>query len=99
MMVESASSNTLIQSMVPDALRGRVMAVYAMMFMGMGPLGALLAGAMADRIGAPMTVAGGGIIALVCGSIFALRLPALRPEARELIIAQQARGGEPVESS
>lgn len=99
MMVESASSNTLIQSMVPDSLRGRVMAVYSMMFMGMGPLGALLAGVMADRIGAPMTVAGGGAIALVCGSIFATRLPVLRPQARELIIAQQVRGGEPVESS
>jgi MFS family permease len=95
-MVESASSNTLIQSMVPDALRGRVMAVYAMMFMGMGPIGALLAGAMAERIGAPHTVAASGVIALICGSIFALRLPRLRPEARELIIAQS--GTEPVSS-
>jgi MFS family permease len=43
MMVQMASSNTLIQSMVPDGLRGRVMAVYSMMFMGMAPLGALLA--------------------------------------------------------
>jgi MFS family permease len=94
--VESASSNTLIQSMVPDALRGRVMAVYAMMFMGMGPIGALLAGAMAERIGAPHTVAASGVIALICGSIFALRLPRLRPEARELIIAQS--GTEPVSS-
>ena len=44
MMLQMASSNTLIQSMVPDALRGRVMAVYSMMFMGMAPFGALLAG-------------------------------------------------------
>jgi hypothetical protein len=42
MMVEMAASNTLIQSMVPDRLRGRVMAVYSMMFMGMAPLGALM---------------------------------------------------------
>ena len=45
MIVQMASSNTLIQAMVPDNLRGRVMAVYSMMFMGMAPFGALLAGA------------------------------------------------------
>ena len=55
-----ASSNTLIQAMVPDALRGRVMAVYSMMFMGMAPFGALFAGWLAERIGAPRTVALGG---------------------------------------
>ncbi|MBV8265090.1 MAG: MFS transporter, partial [Planctomycetaceae bacterium] len=56
MMVEMAASNTLIQAMVPDRLRGRVMAVYSMMFMGMAPFGALLAGALAQRVGAPWTV-------------------------------------------
>jgi MFS family permease len=61
MMLETSSSNTLIQAMVPDHLRGRVMAVYSMMFMGMAPFGALLGGALADRIGAPLTVAMGGI--------------------------------------
>ena len=45
MMTQMASSNTLIQAMVPDRLRGRTMAVYSMMFMGMAPIGALLAGA------------------------------------------------------
>ena len=54
MMLQMASSNTLIQAMVPDALRGRVMAIYSMMFMGMAPFGALLAGAMAERVGAPV---------------------------------------------
>src|SRR6185437_11854811 len=49
MMVEMASSNTLLQMMVPDELRGRVMAVYSMMFMGMAPIGALLAGSFAGR--------------------------------------------------
>jgi MFS family permease len=42
--------------MVPDHLRGRVMALYSMMFMGMAPLGALLGGSLADRLGAPITV-------------------------------------------
>lgn len=96
MMVQMASSNTLIQSMVPDELRGRVMSVYTMMFMGMGPFGALLSGSI-DRIGAPLTVAGGGAITVLAAIGFALRLPSLRPVARELIIAQQAGGGEPPE--
>src|SRR5207245_360320 len=60
MMVQMAASNTLIQAMVPDRLRGRVMALYSMMFMGMAPFGALLAGALAHTLGAPATVAAGG---------------------------------------
>jgi len=95
MMVEMASSNTLIQAMVPDALRGRVMAVYSMMFMGMAPFGALWAGAVAERIGAPHTVAIGGFVCLGAAGIFAMRLPALRDEARQLIVAQELAGGDP----
>ena len=49
MMVQMAASNTLLQAMVPDALRGRVMALYSMMFMGMAPFGALFAGWVAER--------------------------------------------------
>jgi len=97
MMTQMGASNTLIQSMTPDELRGRVMSVYSMMFMGMAPIGSLLAGVAADRIGAPLTVALGGAIA-IAGSIgFALRLPALRPEAQRLILAQQMVGGAPAE--
>jgi MFS family permease len=95
MMVQMASSNTLIQAMVPDALRGRVMAVYSMMFMGMAPFGALWAGWVAERIGAPRTDAIGGLVCVCAASIFALRLPALRGEARQLIIAQELAGGDP----
>jgi MFS family permease len=97
MMVQMASSNTLIQSMVPDELRGRVMAVYSMMFMGMAPVGALLAGTLADRLGAPLTVAVGGAACVVGAAFFWVRLPTLRGEARQLIIAQQMSGGSPPE--
>ena len=97
MMVQMASSNTLIQSMVPDELRGRVMALYTMMFMGMGPFGALLAGSIAERIGAPLTVAAGGALTVLAAIVFAIRLPLLRGPARELILAQQAAVGEPQE--
>ena len=82
MMLEMASSNTLIQAMVPDALRGRVMAVYSMMFMGMAPLGSLLAGLLAGRIGAPATIAGGGAVCIAGGAVFGSRIPSLRAEAR-----------------
>jgi MFS family permease len=95
MMVQMASSNTLIQAMVPDALRGRVMAVYSMMFMGMAPFGSLFAGALAARIGAPKTIAIGGLVCVGAAAIFAQRVPALRVEARQLIVAQGLAGGDP----
>ncbi len=95
MMVQMASSNTLIQAMVPDRLRGRTMAVYSMMFMGMAPLGSLLAGALGKSIGAPLTVALGGCGAVIGGIVFARQLPKLRVEARQLILAQALAGGEP----
>jgi len=97
LMLQMACSNTLIQSMVPDALRGRVMAVYSMMFMGMAPFGALLGGALADRLGAPITVSTGAVASIVGAIVFARQLPAFRGEARQLIIAQAVAGGEPSE--
>ena len=95
MMVEMASSNTLLQVMVPDELRGRVMAVYSMMFMGMAPIGALLAGSLAARWGAPQTVALGGAVCAVGAIIFRWRLPKLRSQARQLIISLESVGGHP----
>jgi MFS family permease len=90
MMIHMASTNTLVQAMVPDELRGRVMSVYSMMFMGMSPLGALLAGWMAARYGAPLTVALGGIACLCLGSIpFAFRARSIRTQARQLVLDQQ----------
>ena len=97
MMLQMACSNTLIQTMVPDQLRGRVMSVYSMMFMGMAPFGAFFGGALAHRIGAPITVAIGGV-ACVLGAIwFGRALPDLRIEARRLIVAQGLAGGEPAQ--
>jgi MFS family permease len=96
-MLQMASSNTLIQVMVPDTLRGRVMAVYSMMFMGMAPLGALLGGALSDRLGAPLTVAIGGLASVAGAWWFGMQLPKIRVEARQLIMAQAMAGGEPAE--
>jgi MFS family permease len=89
MMTQMAASNTLIQSMIPNELRGRVMAVYSMMFMGMAPIGALLAGSLAGWLGTTTTVAAGGAFCLLGGLIFLQRLPHLRGEARQLLLAQQ----------
>jgi MFS family permease len=94
-MVQMASSNTLIQSMVPDRLRGRIMSIYSMMFMGMMPVGALLAGSLAGRITAPWTIAIGGIGAVIGAIVFGRNLPKIRVEARQLIMAQGIAGGEP----
>ncbi len=95
MIVQMASSNTLLQAMVPDHLRGRVMSMYSMMFMGMAPLGALFAGVLADRIGAPMTVVLGGAACLAGGLVFGARLPKIRREVRALIVAQGMSAGDP----
>jgi MFS family permease len=95
MMLQMSSSNTLIQAMVPDHLRGRVMSVYSMMFMGMAPFGALFGGALADRLGAPLTVSMGAVACIGGAALFGLHLPKIRVEARRLIVAQEVAGGEP----
>ncbi len=91
MLFQMASSNTLVQSMVPDRLRGRVMSVYSMTFMGMAPIGALLAGVAAGSLGAPVTIAAGGAVSIVAALLFWRRLPELTPEARRLV-REQAEG-------
>jgi hypothetical protein len=61
----------------------------------MAPFGSLFAGTVAERIGAPKTIALGGLICIVAAAVFAQRLPALRVEARQLIVAQGLAGGDP----
>ncbi len=99
MMVQMASSNTLIQAMVPDQLRGRILAVYSMMFMGMAPFGALSAGAVANHVGAPWTVAMGGLACIAGAVLFGMHMPKLRSEARDLVLAQGMTGGSPAEET
>ncbi len=89
LMIQMGSTNTLIQSMVPDRLRGRVMSVYSMMLMGMAPIGALLVGAAADRWGAPLTVGFGGVVCAGAAGLFWTKLSHIRGHARQLIFQQQ----------
>jgi MFS family permease len=72
--VQMAATNTIIQNRVPDELRGRIMAVYATMFMGVQPIGSLLAGGVAKRIGAPHTLAIFGLLVLMGSLVFLFRV-------------------------
>jgi len=82
MMQGMAASNTVIQTIVTEDMRGRVMSYYTMAFMGMAPFGSLLAGTMAHAFGAPWTVIVNGALVLVAGALFATRLPKVGRQIR-----------------
>jgi MFS family permease len=84
MMQLMAGSNTIIQTIVDDSKRGRVMSYYTLAILGMAPFGSLLAGALAERFGAPATLAGGGVLCLLASIWFARQLPALRRVMRPI---------------
>jgi len=85
-MVQMAASNTLIQTLVEDDKRGRVMSFYTMAFMGTTPFGSLLAGTLANRIGAPRTLLLGGVGCIAGALWFARLLPELRERVRPIYI-------------
>lgn len=87
-MMLSSGTNTLVQALVDEDKRGRVMAVWAMSILGAGPIGSLWAGAVANKIGAPLTVYFGGILCLAATGLFILRLPHMRHEARPILEKQ-----------
>jgi MFS family permease len=84
MMTQTAATNTILQTILEERMRGRVMAFYTMAVMGTAPFGALIAGALASRIGAPWTIAGGGLLCAAAAGRFAMHLPALRRELRPI---------------
>ncbi|MEJ2724169.1 MAG: MFS transporter [Deltaproteobacteria bacterium] len=86
MMVETASSNTILQTIVDDDKRGRVMSFYTTAFLGMTPFGSLLAGQMASRIGAPLTIMVDGIFILMGAVLFARKLPHIRKMVRPIYV-------------
>jgi MFS family permease len=93
MIQQMSSSNTVIQTLVEDEMRGRVMSYYAMAFVGMTPFGSLLAGAMAKWIGAPRTLLFTGLCC-AAGSLWYFRnfeavRASMRPIYRELGILPQ----------
>jgi MFS family permease len=78
MIIEMAATNTLLQTLVDEDKRGRIMSLYAMAFMGMVPFGSLLAGSLADTIGTPETIMLSGICCILGSVVFAFKLPAIR---------------------
>lgn len=78
MIMHNALTNTMLQTAVPDALRGRVMGFYSFMFIGMAPLGALQAGFVAEHWGAPVAVALGGLVTAAAVAFAARSVPELR---------------------
>jgi MFS family permease len=86
MMITMASANTIIQTVVDERLRGRVMAFYTMAFLGTAPIGSLVAGMAADRIGAPRTVLLGGVCCVAAALWFGTRYPTFRALVRPIYI-------------
>jgi MFS family permease len=86
MMVHMASSNTILQTMVDDDKRGRVMSLYTMAFMGMAPFGSLAGGSLAGSIGATNTLIIGGASCLIASLMFARKLPSIREMVRPIYI-------------
>jgi len=84
-MIEMGSTNTLIQMMVPDVFRGRVMSIYTVMFLGMVPIGGLLVSGLGRFLSAPATVMVAGVGCLLGGALFTLGLPAWKVAAHQLV--------------
>ena len=96
-MQEMAASNTILQTIVEDEKRGRVMSFYSIAFQGMAPFGSLIAGACASSIGAPYTLMIGGSVCILGAALFASQLPRLRQLVHPIyvrigIVSELARG-------
>ena len=85
-MVLLASTNTVLQTLVADKMRGRVMAFYTMAFFGTAPIGSLLAGVAAERFGSRWTIGLGGVVCILVGLWLATRLPRLRAIVRPIYV-------------
>jgi MFS family permease len=85
MVIQLDASNTLVQRIVPDEMRGRVMAIWTMMLTGLAPFGSLLVGVLAQHFTARRTFAAGGLACVMGAMAFGFSLPILQREARKLI--------------
>ncbi|TAL36220.1 MAG: MFS transporter [Spirochaetes bacterium] len=86
MIAMMASGNTILQTIVDDSMRGRVMSFYTMAFAGMVPFGSLASGAAAERIGTPLAVAAGGVLCIAGALVFACYLPRMRAMVRPIYV-------------
>ena len=88
LMIQMASCNTILQTIVEDRMRGRVMSLFTMSFMGIAPFGTLAAGVLAKQIGTPMTILLGGVGCLLGGLYIASQLGTLRQLVRPVYVAK-----------
>jgi MFS family permease len=95
-MIQFGSTNTLIQMMTPDRLRGRAISAYSMMYMGMTPIGSMAAGFVAEQIGARVTVTAGGVFCLIATALYASQLSEMRAEARQMVLSAASENPEQV---
>ena len=86
MMQQMSSSNTIMQTIVQESKRGRVMSFYTMAFIGVAPFGSLIAGFAASRIGAPHTVMAGGTFCIIAGIWFSRQLKGIRTVVRPIYV-------------
>lgn len=86
MVIHMASANTVLQTIVDDSMRGRLMSFFLIAVMGLAPFGSLFAGTMADRFRLGPTVAFLGVISIIGAVLFSLKIPALRPMVREIYV-------------
>ncbi|MBI5833203.1 MAG: MFS transporter [Armatimonadetes bacterium] len=86
MMVQMASCNTMLQAIVDDDKRGRVMSLYALSFMGTAPLGGLMAGQLGDRFGVPHTILFGGVVTLCVALVFLSQMTAFSAKVRPMFV-------------
>ena len=96
-ITQMASTNTIIQTIVDEAFRARVMAFYTMAFFGTVPIGSLIAGVVADRIGAPATIRLGAVVCILSGLWFARMLPTIREAVRPIYVQRGIIAAPPVE--
>ncbi|PYS61546.1 MAG: MFS transporter [Acidobacteria bacterium] len=89
MVTELDASNTIVQRIVPDELRGRVMAIWTMMLSGLAPFGSLLVGILAQHFTARRTFAAGGMACIMAAMGFGFSLPILQREAKKLILKRE----------
>jgi MFS family permease len=99
MMVTMAATNTIIQTIVTEELRGRVMAFYTMAFLGTAPIGSLIAGLAADKIGPARTILVGGVCCVMAAGWFAFHLPGLREIVRPIYLERGIIAAAEMEAS
>ena len=88
MFMTGATGNTILQTMVEEEKRSRVMSYYTMFFIGIAPLGHYFAGWAADHVGAPLTFVAGGVISLATGIVFALQMKSFRSHLRLVYVSR-----------